>query len=146
MSLHSALLQESNRGALIADCEALLRSEVANKSGLGGIAVKGAFGLVNRIRPTFVQEAVNGLLNDFVKQLEPFYSDYQQSSNEGFGQYLNDHSKNVALALLQAADHKVENAAQPGIIKAYKKLRMTGEKHVQLAVPGIGAILEKYVS
>jgi len=146
MSLQVALLKKSNRDLVVADCEILVRSEVANKSGLGGIAVKGAFGLINRIRPTFVREAVNELLNDFIQELEPFYSQYQQSPQSSFGQYLNERSKTVASALLQAADHRVDQADQPGVQKAYKKLRPTGEKHVESAVPGIAAIVEKYLS
>lgn len=146
MSLQLALLKEPNRALLVADCEALVRSEVANKSGLSGIAVKGAFGVVNRIRPTLVNEAVNVLLNDFVLELEPFFSQYQQSSQGDFSQYLNERSTTVALALLQAADHRVEQADNAGIQKAYRKLRPVGQKHVESAVPGIAAILEKYLS
>lgn len=146
MSLQLVLLKEPNRALLVADCEALVRSEVANKSGFSGIAVKGAFHVVNRIRPTFVREAVNELLNDFVMELEPFYSQYQQSSQGNFSQYLNERSKTVASALLQATDHRVDKADSPGIQKAYRKLRPSGEKHVESAVPGIAAILEKHLS
>lgn len=146
MSLEQTLLHEPNRSYLIADCENLVRSEVSKKTGLSGLAVKGAFAFVQRLNPSFVNSAINLLINEFVQQLAPFYDHFQQSHHTRLQDFLNENADAVSSALLQTTDARVRNAENRSLKKAYEKLRPTGKKHVESALPGIAHILEKYVS
>ena len=145
MSLKNVLLSEPNRTLLIADCATLVSSEVESKSGLSGMAIKGVFKLAKRLRPTFVTDVISLILNDFVNTLESFYIQSQKSPAGSFGQYLNTHSSSVATAFLETTDSHVQRANNRGLQNAYYKLRPTGKKHVESALPGVSDILEKYL-
>ena len=145
MSLKNVLLSEPNRSQLVADCAALVSSEVESKSGLSGMAIKGVFQLAKRLRPSFVTDVISLVLNDFVHTLEYFYVQSQKSATASFGQYLNANSSSVAAAFLETTDSHVEKANNRGIRNAYYKLRPTGKKHVESALPRVTDILEKYL-
>ena len=146
MTLDQYLLTEPNRSMVVGDCLELLQSEVDKKTGLAGLAVKGAYTLIKRIKPTWVAEAIDSLLNDFVNELEPFYESFKGSEPISFEKYLTQRSAAVASALLKVTDRKAERARSEKILKAYNKLRPTGAQHVQAAVPGIGKVVEQYIS
>src|SRR5215212_6156378 len=71
-TLSEILLVPGNRPKVIADCGQLITEEVDSKGGLTGLAVKGAFAIVKAVKPGFVAEAVDHMLDDFVRRLEPF--------------------------------------------------------------------------
>jgi hypothetical protein len=111
-TLSEILLVPGNRPKVVADCVRLIEEEVDSKGGLTGLAVKGAFALVKAVKPGFVMEACDSMLDDFVRRLEPFHA----------------------------------AAKNPTLKKAYEKLRPTGKKHVEAAVPRIGRLISKYAS
>ena len=73
-TLTDMLLAPGNRPKVIADCTQLINEEVDSKGGLTGLAVKGAYALVKAVKPGFINEAVDHMLDDFVKRLEPFFA------------------------------------------------------------------------
>src|SRR5258708_34795583 len=83
-TLNDMLLVPGNRPKVIADCVQLISEEVDSKGGLTGLAVKGAFALVKAVKPGFVDKAVDDMLDDFVKRLQPFWVD-AQAENEPVG-------------------------------------------------------------
>src|SRR5262245_32246922 len=83
--LKDILLADDKRPQTLGDCVQLVESEVASKSGLTGIAVKGAFAVVKAVKPGFVREAVDHLLDEFVQQLEPFYAEWQKAGGDIVG-------------------------------------------------------------
>lgn len=144
--LQDILLDPAKRGQVIQDCVQLVDNEVSNKGGLGGMAVKGAYMVVKKVKPGIVNELVDKLLNEFVAQLEPFYGDFTaQSAGKALPAYLQDRATDVASALLNITDARAAKADNRTLKGAYDKLRPTGVKHVEAAVPGIGRVLAKYV-
>ena len=141
-SLQDILLADDTRPRVVEDCVALVDHEVAAKSGLSGMAIKGAYALVKKIKPSIIQEAVNHLLNDFVQDLSPFYDSFEQGS---FVSHLEAQRPDVASALLGVTDRRIENAKNKTIKKAYQKLRPTGQTHVAAAVPGLAEVVQKYI-
>ena len=144
-TLTEILLVPGNRPKVIADCVQLIEEEVASKGGLTGLAVKGAFALVKAVKPGFVGEAVDHMLDDFVRRLEPFWAD-AQSKNEPVGVLMNARAGEVADALLAISDERAQRAKNQSLRKAYEKLRPAGKKHVEAAVPRIGRLIAKYAS
>ena len=67
-SLADILLDPSRRSAVLDDCETLIGSEVASKGGFGGIAVKGAFAIVKKVKPSIVRDVVDRLLSNLQKR------------------------------------------------------------------------------
>jgi hypothetical protein len=129
----------------VADCVQVINEEVDSKGGLTGLAVKGAYAVVKAIKPGFINEAVDHMLDDFVKRLEPFYAE-AQAKNEPVGPLLNARAPQVADALLAISDERAQTSKNQNLKKAYDKLRPTGKKHVEQAVPRIGRLIQKYAS
>lgn len=138
-------LREFERGKVIDDCVRVLEDEVASKKGLSGFAVKGAFKVIGAVKPGFIRAVVNGLLDEFVAELEPFYADWVEKDMGDFGSHLNRHAKSVANALLQVTDKRAERTVHQTAKKAYLKLRPSGVDHVTEAMPRLGALLNKYL-
>jgi hypothetical protein len=144
-TLTDMLLVPGTRPKVVADCVQLINEEVDAKGGLTGLAVKGAYALVKAVKPGFVTEAVDHMLDDFVKRLEPFWAD-AQAKNEPIGPLVNARAPQVADALLAISDERAARSANPTLKKAYEKLRPTGKKHVEQAVPRVGRLIQKYAS
>jgi hypothetical protein len=144
-TLTDMLLAPGNRPKLIADCTQLINEEVDSKGGLTGLAVKGAYALVKAVKPGFINEAVDHMIDDFVKRLEPFWVE-AQAKNEPIGPLLNSRAPQVADALLAISDERAGRSQNANLKKAYEKLRPTGKKHVEQAVPRVGRLIQKYAS
>jgi hypothetical protein len=134
-----------NRPKVVADCVQVVNEEVDSKGGLTGLAVKGAYAVVKAIKPGFINEAIDHMLEDFVKRLEPFYAE-AQAKNEPVGPLLNARAPQVADALLAISDERASRSTNQTLKKAYEKLRPTGKKHVEQAVPRVGRLIQKYAS
>lgn len=144
-TLNEILLVPGTRPKVIVDCGKLIEEEVDSKGGLTGLAVKAAFAVVKAVKPGFVTEAIDHMLEDFVGRLEPFWAD-AQARNEPVGALMNGRAGQVADALLAISDARAAGARNPTLKKAYEKLRPTGKKHVEAAVPRIGRLIAKYTS
>ena len=147
MSIAEQLLKSPQREALIADAAAVLNSEVADKRGLSGKLVKGAFAIVKGLKPGFVPHAIDDLLDDFVHRVEPFYSDWKESgSNGSCRDYFVAHGSNVAEALLDITDQRARNSVNKRLVKTYNRLRPKGREHVVAAMPRVGDLIHKHAS
>ena len=144
-TLTEILLVPGNRPKVIADCVQVINEEVDSKGGLTGLAVKGAYALVKAVKPGFVSEAVDHMLDDFVKRLEPFWAD-AQAKNEPVSALMNARAPQVADALLAISDERAARSTNQSLKKTYEKLRPTGKKHVEQAVPRVGRLIGKYTS
>jgi hypothetical protein len=144
-TLTEILLVPGTRPKVIADCVRLIEEEVDSKGGLSGIAIKGAFMVVKAVKPGFINEAVDHMLDDFVRRLEPFHTEAQQK-NEPIGPFLNSRAPTVADALLAISDERAARAKNQGVKKTYEKLRPSAKKNVEAAVPRLGRLIAKYTS
>ena len=148
-TLESRLLQDSaKRPRIIDDCVRLIEAEVDSKSGLSGLAIKAGFKVVQSMKPGFVRESMDHLLDDFVRRLEPFYVQHKEKNGDNaklFGDFLSKKSTEVAEALLGITDDKAKRAKNPGLKSAYDKLRPQARKHVEEAVPRVGRTLTPHL-
>jgi hypothetical protein len=144
-TLKEILLVPGNRPKVISDCVTLVQEEVDSKGGLSGLAIKAAYAVVKAVKPGFISEAIDHMLDDFVGKLEPYWAD-AQAKNEPVGAVMNARAGEVADSLLSISDARAARAKNQGVKKAYEKLRPTGKKHVESAVPRIGRMIAKYTS
>jgi hypothetical protein len=144
-TLKEILLVPGNRPKVVADCVNLVQEEVDSKGGLSGLAIKAAYAVVKAVKPGFISEAIDHMLDDFVDRLEPFWAD-AQAKNEPVGALMNGRAGQVADALLSISDARAARAKNQGVKKAYDKLRPTGKKNVEAAVPRLGRLIAKYTS
>ena len=104
-----------------------MQEEVDSKGGLSGLAIKAAYAVVKAVKPGFITEALDHMLDDFVSRLEPFWAD-AQAKNEPVGALMNARAGQVADALLAISDERAARAKNQTAKKAYEKLRPTREE------------------
>ncbi|MEM7136196.1 MAG: hypothetical protein AAF500_06435 [Myxococcota bacterium] len=143
MNLNDVLSDETKRRAIIDDVCGLVETEVSKQRGLGGVAVKAGYKLVQGVKPGFVRNVVQTLLPEFAQALEPFQA---QATAEGrtSADYFRDHSSQVAEALLSVTDGRASNSNHGSVKGTYTKLRGSARKNVESAIPGLGEIVDKY--
>lgn len=142
-SLLSQVKAPGKRAALVADAEKVLDAEVADKSGLGGIAIKTAFKVVKGVRPGFIRDVIEHLLDDFLAQVDPLY---QRAVAQGLspGELLEKEKSTVASALLSVTDAKAKRANSELVKKTYEKLRPSAQKQVEVATPRLATLLNRH--
>lgn len=145
MSIVDKMTKAPYRETVIKDCVGLIDNEVKDKGGLSGIAIKAAYGVVKAVKPGFVAEVVDGLLDEWTRKLEPFYQAWQGAGSTGtFGDYVSDgRSDAVANALLEVTDKKAANSKNGTVRKMYEKMRGSAKENVVKALPRLGTVVEK---
>jgi hypothetical protein len=142
-NLLEVLAAPEKRPAVIQECVALIDAEVADRGGLSGIAIKGGYKLVKSFKPGFVPDSVDGLLDDFCKNLQPLVDEAHQK-NQAVRSYLESNRSRAADALLAITDARAAKSKLAGIKSAYEKLRGMAKKNVEEAVPRLAALLERH--
>jgi hypothetical protein len=142
-SLKDSLGVAPKREAVIQDACTVLDQEVADKGGISGLAIKGAYKLVQGVKPGFIRQVVDHLLNEFLDALEPLY---QEAVTKGQrpGTYLMANPTRVAAALLTVTDNRAAASDGSAVKKTYEKLRPTAQKHVEAAAPRLAQMLDKH--
>jgi hypothetical protein len=131
------------RAAVVGDACHVLDLEVKDKGGLAGLAIKGAYKVVQGISPGFIPQVVDHLLPDFLDALDPVYQE-ALTKGEAPGPYLRAQSGRVADALLAVTDKRAERAQRAVVKKTYDKLRPTAKRHVEDAAPRLAEMLERH--
>jgi len=134
------------RERVVADCVALIDEEVKSKGGLSGVAVKGAYGTVKTIKPRFVPEVVDALLDDWVGKLEPYYGKWRGGGAGSLAEFLTSRSDDVAEDLLAVTDERAARTKHKTASKLYNKMRPSAKRNVSGAVPKLGALMEKHIN
>jgi len=142
-SLKDFVAEADKRRAVVDDACRVLDLEVADKGGVSGFAIRTAYKLVQGIKPGFVREVVDHLLDDFLGALDPVYQEALQKK-QAPGAYLRQNSSRVADALLGITDRRAERAQRAVIKKTYEKLRPSAKKHVEQAAPRLADMLERH--
>jgi hypothetical protein len=142
-SLREQLDSGEKRTKLVDDACQTLDEEVADKSGISGLAIKGAYKLVQSVKPGFIREVVDALIEEFLDALNPLYQEAKEKKRPA-GAYLIENSSRVADSLLHVTDERAKNAKRPAISSAYNKLRPMAKKQVEAAAPRLARLLERH--
>jgi hypothetical protein len=143
-TLHEMLLAPDVEPKVVTDVLALVDNELASKSGISGTAVKVAFKAITAFAPGYYQETVASMVPDMVDQLAPFWTDFQASGSADFGDYLAKRSDEVGPALLTVTDAMRDRSGRAAVVKAYSAVRNGAGKHIEAALPNLGAMVQKY--
>ena len=144
-TLREQIGKESIRPLVIDECVLLIDKTVKAKGGVSGVAIKGAYGAVKRLKKNFVKEVVEALLDDWLVEMEPFYAKWLSVDGSTFPEFVTARSEDVADALLKVTDDRAANTKHKTAGKLYRKLRGSAKKNVMEAVPGLATIIEKHL-
>ncbi|MGB0680279.1 MAG: DUF6918 family protein, partial [Polyangiales bacterium] len=100
--------------------------------------------VVKGIKPGFVPGVIHDLLPEFAAALDPFQ---HQAATGGSNaeRFLPAHAGRVADALLAITDAKAGKSKSGLVTGTYRKLRPTAKKHVEVALPRLGRLIDRYV-
>jgi hypothetical protein len=143
-TLHQLLLTPETMPQVVTDCQGLVEQELSSKSGMSATAVKAAYKVVTAFAPGYYQAVIEEMLPDMTDKLEPFWADFNASGGAEFGDYLAKRGGEVSEALLSVTDHTAEISQRPVLVKAYKAVRGGAGKHIEAALPNLGALVQKY--
>jgi hypothetical protein len=144
-SLQETLLTEQNAAPIVADVQALVEQQLASK-GPAAAGVKVAYKAITAFAPGYYQQIVGAMLPGIVTQLDPFWSDFTASGGSSFGDYLAKRGDEVSQALLSVTDDMARGSDKKAVVKAYGAVRGGAVKHVEAALPSLGALVQKYMS
>jgi hypothetical protein len=143
-TLQEILLAPDTQPKVSADCYTLIEQEVSEMSGVSGTAVKLAYKTVTTLMPGHIRHMVEVLLPELVDKLEPYWADFNASDGSEFGDYLAKRGGEVSQALLSVTDARAAASGRPMVIKAYGTVRGGAARHVEAALPNVGALVPKY--
>jgi hypothetical protein len=143
-TLQELLLAPDSQPKVVDDCNQLIDQQLRELSGVSGTAVKLAYKTVNTFKPGHVRFMVESLLPGMVDELQPFWADFTTSGGSEFGDYLAKRGGEVSDALLSVTDRRAEASGRPTIIKAYRSVRGGAAKHVEAALPQVGALVMRH--
>ena len=145
-NLSDILLTDGALQQVTADCQALVEQELASKSGVSAAALKVAYKAVTAFAPGYYQSTVEAMVPNLLTALQPFWADFQAAGGGQFGDYLPKRSEEVAEAMLSVTDDMTVDSPRPAVVKAYKTVRGGAGKHIEAALPAVGAMVEKYAA
>lgn len=142
MALSDELLNSPNQALIVEDCCNMIDSQLASKSGITGIALKTAFGVLKGIKPGYIPDVVESLLPTCFNALDPIWSEGVQQGEPV--QYLINNSSRSADTLLGVTDERVKHTKREIVRRTYDKFRSSAKKHVEEAIPDLATIIGKY--
>lgn len=141
--LTDVLTSDDKKSRVVQDCLEIIDLEVADKSGIGGMAIKAGYRAVKGIKPGFLEKVVNDLLPEFADAMNPIYQE-AVDGKKPVRTYFVDNKTRVADSLLAITDGRAQRT-KSGVIKAtYDRLRGSAKKNVEAAVPRLGELIEKH--
>ncbi len=143
-TLHEMLLTPDVQPQVVADVQAMIEQELSSKSGISATAIKVAYKAVTSFAPGYYQQVIQEMLPDMAGQLQPFWADFTAMGGSQFGDYLSKRPEEVSEALLSVTDNMASISQRPVIIKAYNAVRSGAPKHMEPALPNLGALVQKY--
>ncbi|MDH3199257.1 MAG: hypothetical protein OEM15_00020 [Myxococcales bacterium] len=143
MNLNDVLNDDATRTSVVQEVCQLVEDEVAKQRGLGGVAVKAGYKVVQSVKPGFVRNVVQSLLPEFAAALEPIREE-AVAQGKSVSDYFGAHTEEVAEALLAVTDSRASSSPHGSVKGAYSKLRGSARKNVESAVPGLGRIIDRY--
>ena len=135
----------AKRRAIVEDAARMLDSEVGDKRGLSGKAVKLAFRAVKGVSPGMIPMSIDALLDDFCVAMQPIWEDCQ-ASGQAARSYFQGRSQDIANALLSITDSRAERSTQRVLKSAYSKLRGQAVKHITESMPRLADLIERHAS
>ncbi|HVV84029.1 MAG TPA: hypothetical protein VHE35_13230 [Kofleriaceae bacterium] len=134
------------RTQVVEDCVHLIDAQVGHKSGLSGMAIKGAYATIKTIKRGFVKGVVEDLLNDWLGKLQPHHDRWAAGGTGTFSDFVIARADDVAEDLLSVTDERAKTTEHKTAKKAYERMRGSAKKNVVDAIPELARLIEKHLA
>ncbi len=136
---------EEQRQTLITQIEHVVDGRVAQQTGIGGLAIKGAYKTVQKVKKGFVTASIEFLLDGWLGKIQVYWDAFVDTQGVSFSQFLGPQARQVAGDMLTVTDAHINNSEYKTVAKLYRKLRPTAQEHVAGAVPDICDVIQSLV-
>jgi hypothetical protein len=143
-TLQEMLLTPAAQPQVVADIQALVEQELASKSGISATGLKVAYKGLTAFAPGYYQQVIEELLPGWTEALEPYWADFSATGGSEFGDYLAKRPEDVSEALLSVTDAAGRGSKRASVVKMYNAVRGGAIKHIEAALPNLGATVQKY--
>jgi hypothetical protein len=144
-TLSQKILSETTRPQVVTECAELIDRQVKSKTGLKGVAIKGAYGVIKAIKRGFVPRVVDSLLPEWLERLEPYYAKWLDGRAGAFSDFVIARSDEVAEELLAVTDARAEKTDHTTAKKYYFKMRDKAKENVVEAIPELARLVERHL-
>ncbi len=141
MCLSDLIADPAVKNQIAVDCTHLIDEQVASKGGLGGMALKTAYKVVNGVGPGYVTGAIGRILPEACAALDPMWATGVETGNPVA--YLTENCSEAADVILSVTDARLHKA-NSAVSAVYRQLRKSIKKDVELAVPGLASIIGQH--
>jgi len=133
--------------AVLIDGMRVLDEEIARRSGIGGMAIKGAYKVIKNIQGgRTLEKAVKVLMPEFIDKLDPYFARFQEEgTGKTWEEYLRPHYDSLADQLLAVTDQKIQATDNRAVRGTYDKLRPKARKEVIASLPALSRMMERYM-
>jgi hypothetical protein len=142
-TLKEIVSDPGKRPLVIDDALKVIDAEVADKGGIGGMAIKAAYSMAKGVAPGIIQKVLSNMLDEFMVALQPYF-DESKAKGTPFKALLSSKSADAANALLAVTDARAAKNSGGALKKGYEKLRPSAQKHVEQALPRLADLVTKY--
>ena len=141
MALGDLIKDSAVQASIVEDCDQLINSQVSQKGGVSGMALKTAYRVVKGIGPTYIQGALSRMMPSTLEALDPIWQEGIQVGDPVA--YLEQHRAHTADLILSVTDHRIQYTSGP-ILSVYNKLRKSVKSDIEAAVPELAIIIERH--
>ncbi|MED5372902.1 MAG: hypothetical protein VX899_17920 [Myxococcota bacterium] len=146
MGVLSDLIKDpAARRAIVDDGVKVIDAEVSDKRGISGMAVKAGYKAVKKIKPGFINVALDMLMPEFAQAVDPFYDEWKAKGSGTLEAFFKANDSRIANALLAITDRRVDDKTNRAAAKAYKSLRGQGVEHTKAAMPRLAGLVSRHV-
>ena len=133
--------------SVLTDGLRVLDEEVAKRSGIGGMAIKGAYKVIKNVQGgRTLEKAVKILMPEFIDKLDPYFVRFQkEGKGKTWEEYLRPHYDTLADELLAITDRKIQGTDNRAVRGTYDKFRPKARKEVIASLPALARMIEKYI-
>ncbi|NET61254.1 MAG: hypothetical protein F6K47_35540 [Symploca sp. SIO2E6] len=142
MGLLEGLKEPNKKASLVADLVKLIDEQVTGKSGISGLGLKAAYAAVKGVKPGYIQGAVERLIPEAFKALDPIWSEGVEAGDP-VG-YLSENASRAADAMLSVTDARIATTDNGVVRGAYNKLRKSVKGDVEGAIPSLAKVIDNY--
>ena len=144
-SLVEVLKDQNKRKLVLDDCERLLDSEVADKRGISGVAVKASFKILKKFKAGMIRITLDDMIDEFAVKVDPYWLECQEKGGDA-QQFFVSRKVEVANSLLTITDERAKVSPNRSIRKAYNSLRPKAVQHIGDAMPRFSKLVVKHAS
>ncbi|MGB3494086.1 MAG: hypothetical protein WBA57_15250 [Elainellaceae cyanobacterium] len=143
MGLSEKIQDQQTREGVVADSVKLIDQQVSAKKGMGGMAMKAAYGTVKGIGAGYISGAVERLLPEVVSAIEPMWTEGLEAGDPVA--HLTQNQSQAADCVLSVTDTRAAKTSNGVIRSVYGKFRKSVKGDVESAVPGLAQIISQHL-